>query len=74
MTYRTLLMTTLAMFLAGPMSRAMDVLNPLGETDAELEQRMAWFNDARFGMFIHWGGLLGTRRGMAGRWLKGSFI
>ncbi len=32
-----------------------DVLNPLGEGDAELEQRMAWFNEGRFGMFIHWG-------------------
>jgi alpha-L-fucosidase len=31
------------------------LLNPLGESDAELQQRMAWFNEARFGMFIHWG-------------------
>jgi len=44
-----------ALFLSAPMTRALDVLNPLGETDAELEQRMAWFNEARFGMFIHWG-------------------
>ncbi len=34
---------------------AEDLLNPLGERDAELVQRMAWFNEARFGMFIHWG-------------------
>lgn len=32
-----------------------DLLNPLGEGEAELKQRMAWFNEARFGMFIHWG-------------------
>ena len=25
------------------------------ETKAERDQRMAWFRDARFGMFIHWG-------------------
>jgi len=27
----------------------------LHETPAEREARMAWFNHARFGMFIHWG-------------------
>ena len=26
-----------------------------GETPAEHDQRMAWFRDARFGLFIHWG-------------------
>lgn len=25
------------------------------ETDAQKEQRMAWWTDSRFGMFIHWG-------------------
>jgi len=25
------------------------------ETPAQLAKRMAWFNDARFGLFIHWG-------------------
>ena len=25
------------------------------ETEAERDQRMAWFRDAKFGMFIHWG-------------------
>jgi len=25
------------------------------ETKADRESRMAWFHDARFGMFIHWG-------------------
>ena len=27
----------------------------LHETSSEREDRMAWFNQARFGMFIHWG-------------------
>jgi len=27
----------------------------LAETQAERDQRMAWFRDARFGLFIHWG-------------------
>lgn len=26
-----------------------------GETPAQKAERMRWFNDARFGMFIHWG-------------------
>lgn len=42
--------------LLGPAAAgAMDVFNPLNERNADLEQRMAWFNEARFGMFIHWG-------------------
>jgi alpha-L-fucosidase len=28
---------------------------PLPETPAQHDQRMAWFRDARFGLFIHWG-------------------
>jgi alpha-L-fucosidase len=28
---------------------------PAAETPAQREARMAWFNEARFGMFIHWG-------------------
>lgn len=27
----------------------------IGETDAQREARMAWWREARFGMFIHWG-------------------
>ena len=30
-------------------------VNYLEETEAEKEARMAWWKDARFGMFIHWG-------------------
>jgi alpha-L-fucosidase len=44
-----------ALLMHATVNGATDVLNPIGESDAELEQRMAWFNDARFGMFIHWG-------------------
>jgi len=31
------------------------VASTLPETPAEREARMAWFREARFGMFIHWG-------------------
>ena len=44
-----------ALLLSTMVNAAEDLLNPIGESDAELEQRMAWFNEARFGMFIHWG-------------------
>lgn len=25
------------------------------ETEAERDERMQWFRDAKFGMFVHWG-------------------
>ena len=28
---------------------------PQPETQAQRDARMAWWRDARFGMFIHWG-------------------
>jgi alpha-L-fucosidase len=47
-----------------------------GETQAEKDARLAWFNDARFGMFIHWGlysewagHVDGKRVGGAGEWI-----
>lgn len=47
------------------------------ETPAEKAARMQWFNDARFGMFIHWGvysGAAGNFKGKpvpgAGEWLQ----
>ena len=58
------------------------------ERPAEIAQRMAWFNDAGFGMFIHWGLYAvpaGEWQGKAGgyaiqgraaafvRWLGGSY-
>ncbi len=46
------------------------------ETPAGKEARMRWFNDARFGMFIHWGlysewagHVDGKRVGGAGEWI-----
>jgi alpha-L-fucosidase len=38
-----------------PASHAQPARNFLNEPREQLDQRMAWFNDARFGMFIHWG-------------------
>lgn len=32
------------------------------ETDAQKQQRMAWWTDSRFGMFIHWGLYSGAAR------------
>ena len=34
------------------------------ETAAERESRMAWWSEARFGMFVHWG----LYSGLAGTW------
>jgi alpha-L-fucosidase len=31
------------------------VISTLGETQKEHDRRMAWFREARFGLFIHWG-------------------
>ena len=47
-----------------------------GETPAAKEERLRWFNEARFGMFIHWGlysewagHVDGKRTGGAGEWI-----
>jgi alpha-L-fucosidase len=37
---------------------------PRIETPAQRDQRMAWWRDARFGMFVHWG----LYSGLAGTW------
>src|SRR5579871_585558 len=31
------------------------VISLAAESNAEHDQRMAWFREARFGLFIHWG-------------------
>lgn len=51
------LLLLLATLLAFPTSRvAAKVPAPAPpETPAERDARMAWFRDARFGMFVHWG-------------------
>jgi len=46
--HSALLLPLAALALAAPASRA-------DETPAEKDARMAWFRDARFGMFLHWG-------------------
>lgn len=46
----------LAGLLAGPTAPAAEPApGAPKETKAERDQRMAWFREARFGMFIHWG-------------------
>jgi alpha-L-fucosidase len=51
------------LFCAGASSFAM-LQGPRQETTAEREARMAWWRDARFGMFVHWG----LYSGLAGTW------
>ena len=50
--------------------------DPLAETPAERDARMAWWREARFGMFIHWGlyavlagEYKGKRVGGIGEWI-----
>ena len=44
----SLLLTALSLIVAPFVAQA-------AESAAERDQRMAWFRDARFGLFIHWG-------------------
>ena len=37
------------------------------ETKAQRDQRMAWWREARFGMFIHWGLYADPRRRVEGQ-------
>ncbi len=41
---------------------------PTAESEAQFDERMEWFRDARFGLFIHWG----LYAVPAGQWGKGS--
>ncbi len=45
---RKTLVWTLGLLLLSPISA-------LAETRAERDGRMAWWREARFGMFVHWG-------------------
>ena len=45
---------TLGLLIPGPLAKAEEGTVP-GETKAQRDQRMAWWREARFGMFIHWG-------------------
>ncbi|SPE62830.1 exported hypothetical protein [Verrucomicrobia bacterium] len=46
-------LNTLLLILASSFASAADSLG--AETAAEHDARMAWFREARFGLFIHWG-------------------
>ena len=51
-----ILMTSLSLAAAAAPARAAESLDPYAnETKAERDARMAWFREAKFGMFIHWG-------------------
>ena len=55
---RLILGTLAAAALGGSAVRAAEEAKPkvaLQETAAQRESRMQWFNEARFGLFIHWG-------------------
>jgi alpha-L-fucosidase len=51
----SLLAVAVATTLPTPLWANSTVRDFMKETPAQREQRMAWFNEARFGMFIHWG-------------------
>lgn len=54
----TLLRLSLAAMLCFACARSSSAVTPKDftkETPAQRAKRMAWFEDARFGMFIHWG-------------------
>ena len=42
-----------ALMLAGPAQA--EKKKPAGETDKQKEARMEWFDNAKLGVFIHWG-------------------
>jgi alpha-L-fucosidase len=46
------------------MAQSSDGTDAFHETTAEHDARMAWWRDARFGMFVHWG----LYSGLAGNW------
>jgi alpha-L-fucosidase len=61
----SLLLTVLLSALTGSATEAM---REQAETSAQRDQRMQWWREARFGMFVHWGlysGLAGTWEGKA---------
>src|SRR5260370_42433778 len=41
--------------LAASLIALITASSPAAESAAERDQRMAWFREARFGLFIHWG-------------------
>jgi alpha-L-fucosidase len=51
------ILALVGLFISAPVYAAdePDTSSPPQETKAERDQRMAWWRDARFGMFVHWG-------------------
>ena len=64
--------TFAGLFLASVAVLALASARPAAETAAERTARLAWWRDARFGMFIHWGpvSLKGTEIG----WSRGAEV
>ena len=61
-------LSLLALLLGGPAlaADAAPAIAATQETTAQRDARMAWWREARFGMFVHWGlysGLAGTYKG-----------
>ncbi len=54
---KTKIVLVLAVLLATGWARAADLskVPQMSETKAQRDERMQWFRDAKFGMFIHWG-------------------
>ncbi len=46
---------TCRLILFGSILASITFASPIAETPAQHDKRMAWFREARFGMFIHWG-------------------
>lgn len=51
----SLILTVLSAFFFPGRAMAESNTQPLPETPEQRDARMAWWRDARFGMFIHWG-------------------
>ena len=55
-----------AIIISGIFLFAATLLNAAPESKQERDDRMKWWREARFGMFVHWGlysGLAGTWKG-----------
>ena len=53
--YRRLITLLIAVLASQGAVAASSSTSTRNETSAERTERMAWFKEARFGMFIHWG-------------------
>jgi len=49
------ILVLMTIFAFAPLPFCSAQTQPIGETPRQRDARMAWFRDARFGMFIHWG-------------------